>query len=229
MRAKCILLFAFCHLAFIITFLLIQPTKLFILSPIIILYPLPIMSIFRFGCVALLCVSCLLTHSESFTAATPRAARAPVGHGVVPRFASFASDPRNTNTNKPIHSILAAESSSSKEPSERKNNKLPMLLDVGTKGGALFLSLVLFCVPLVLYQVVTRVGGVDQEAAGVTIGVGFTSVLTLGWASTLLMRVVNKDMTYVSDGAPQKAKQFFLRNGYSSHSICIYYVCCLID
>ena len=74
-----------------------------------------------------------------------------------------------------------------------------MFLDVGTKGGALFLSLVLFCVPLALYRFVTTTGGVDPETAGVAIGVGFTSVLTLGWVSTLLVRVVNKDMTYVRD------------------------------
>lgn len=72
-----------------------------------------------------------------------------------------------------------------------------MLLDVGTKGGALFLSLILFCAPLALYQGVIQVGGVDPEQAGVAIGVGFTSVLTLGWVSTLLTRVINKDMTYV--------------------------------
>mmetsp|Transcript_10053 Transcript_10053/g.11532 ORF Transcript_10053/g.11532 Transcript_10053/m.11532 type:complete len:196 (-) Transcript_10053:259-846(-) len=74
--------------------------------------------------------------------------------------------------------------------------KLPMLLDIGTKGGAVFLSLLLFIVPIIGYIVVTEVFGVDDVDAGRYIGVGFTVFACIGWASTYVMRVATKDMTY---------------------------------
>ena len=73
---------------------------------------------------------------------------------------------------------------------------LPMLLDPGTKGGALFLSLILFIIPLVGYQIVTEVFGVDGIEAGKWIGVGFTVFTTVLWVSTYIFRVATKDMTY---------------------------------
>lgn len=72
-----------------------------------------------------------------------------------------------------------------------------MLLDPGTKGGALFLSLVLFVVPLLGYQVVTNMFGVDEIEAGKWIGVGFTLFTLVLWVSTYIFRVATKDMTYV--------------------------------
>lgn len=71
-----------------------------------------------------------------------------------------------------------------------------MLLDPGTKGGALFLSLVLFVVPIIGYEIVTLGFGVDGIEAGKWIGVGFTVVTCLLWASTYVFRVATKDMTY---------------------------------
>lgn len=73
-----------------------------------------------------------------------------------------------------------------------------MLLDPGTKGGALFLSLVLFVVPIIFYRIVTAFFGVDGIEAGKWIGVGFTLVVSLLWLSTYIFRVATKDMTYVS-------------------------------
>merc|ERR1719223_2557188 len=55
---------------------------------------------------------------------------------------------------------------------EAATSNLPMLLDPGTKGGALFLSLVLFIVPIIVYQVVTLGFGVDGVEAGKWIGAG---------------------------------------------------------
>jgi hypothetical protein len=75
-------------------------------------------------------------------------------------------------------------------------SKLPMLLDPGTKGGALFLSLLLFMVPLVVYQIATGAFGVDGIEAGKWIGVGFTFFTTVLWVSTYIFRVATKDMTY---------------------------------
>jgi hypothetical protein len=75
-------------------------------------------------------------------------------------------------------------------------SKPPMLLDPGTKGGALFLSLILFMVPLLVYQIVTGVFEVDGIEAGKWIGVGFTFFTTVLWVSTYIFRVATKDMTY---------------------------------
>mmetsp|Transcript_7332 Transcript_7332/g.13507 ORF Transcript_7332/g.13507 Transcript_7332/m.13507 type:complete len:168 (-) Transcript_7332:68-571(-) len=82
----------------------------------------------------------------------------------------------------------------STEDSSKSN--LPMLLDPGTKGGALFLSLVLFVVPILVYQVIVNVFGVDGIEAGKWIGVGFTAFTTILWVSTYIFRVATKDMTY---------------------------------
>ena len=79
---------------------------------------------------------------------------------------------------------------------EKKKNNLPFFLDPGTKGGALFLSLLLFLLPLVVYNVVVTTFEVDEVQTGIVIGVGFTVLATLGWVSTYLFRVATKDMTY---------------------------------
>ncbi len=81
---------------------------------------------------------------------------------------------------------------------QEKSNSLPFWLDIGTKGGAVFWSLVLFIVPIIGYNVVTGVFGYDEIEAGKWIGVGFTAIAMLAWSSTYLFRVATKDMTYVS-------------------------------
>uniref|UniRef100_A0A6U0JEK9 Uncharacterized protein n=1 Tax=Minutocellus polymorphus TaxID=265543 RepID=A0A6U0JEK9_9STRA len=75
-------------------------------------------------------------------------------------------------------------------------SNLPMLLDPGTKGGALFLSLVLFVVPIIVYQIGTNALGWDAVDAGRNIGVGFTALTTVLWVATYIFRVATKDMTY---------------------------------
>jgi hypothetical protein len=79
-----------------------------------------------------------------------------------------------------------------------KPNNLPMLLDPGTKGGAIFLALVLFIVPILGYEVATTVFGLDGIEVGKWIGVGFTLFTTVLWVGTYIFRVATKDMTYVS-------------------------------
>jgi len=58
------------------------------------------------------------------------------------------------------------------------------------------LSLVLFVVPILVYQLVTVVFGVDGIDAGKWIGVGFTFFTTVLWVCTYIFRVATKDMTY---------------------------------
>ena len=82
--------------------------------------------------------------------------------------------------------------------SGEKKSDLPMLLDPGTKGGALFLSLILFIVPIIGYEIATIGFGVDGIEAGKWIGVGFTFFTTVLWVGTYIFRVATKDMTYVS-------------------------------
>lgn len=87
----------------------------------------------------------------------------------------------------------------SSEPEQNNNeskSSLPVFLDPGTKGGAVVLSLLLFIAPIILYNVVTGVFGVDEIEAGRDIGVGFTAFATLLWGSTYIFRVATKDMTY---------------------------------
>lgn len=79
---------------------------------------------------------------------------------------------------------------------ENQQSQLPMLLDPGTKGGALFLSLVLFVVPILGYQFIVNVFHVDGLEAGKWIGVGFTAISLIVWVSSYIFRVATKDMTY---------------------------------
>ena len=97
-------------------------------------------------------------------------------------------------------SVIASSSAllmSSDAEEKKEENKLPMLLDPGTKGGALFLSLILFIIPFIIYNIVTQGFGYDEVEAGSLIGVGFTVITSLAWASTYIFRVATKDMTYV--------------------------------
>lgn len=90
---------------------------------------------------------------------------------------------------------LSADESSDNE-SESKSN-LPFFLDVGTKGGAVFIAAVAFIIPIIGYNVAVQGFGADGTVVGNYIGVGFTVVACLGWAGTYVFRVANKDMTYV--------------------------------
>ena len=81
---------------------------------------------------------------------------------------------------------------------ETEKSSLPFWLDPGTRGGAVFWSIVLFIIPLIGYSVVTTFFGVDGVEAGKYIGVGFTALATLAWVFTYIFRVATKDMTYVS-------------------------------
>lgn len=88
-------------------------------------------------------------------------------------------------------SLNLAESPSNNE----SEKKLPFIFDPNTKGGAVFLSLVLFIVPIIVYNILVSMG-YDEIQTGQTIGIGFTVFATLAWVSTYLFRVVTKDMTY---------------------------------
>ena len=101
------------------------------------------------------------------------------------------------------HSVCSATSlklSNQQDDARSDDNKksLFFLFDPNTKGGALFLGLVLFVVPLILYNLTLSLGILDVIEANRIFGVGFTVLLSLAWVSTYIFRVATKDMTYVS-------------------------------
>jgi hypothetical protein len=102
------------------------------------------------------------------------------------------SSSRNTMHTPPLS--MAAE----QDPETTKTSNLPFWLDVGTKGGAVVVAMILFIVPIIIYGIVTSVFGYDEIEAGKWIGVGFTALSTFLWVGTYIFRVATKDMTYVS-------------------------------
>lgn len=75
-------------------------------------------------------------------------------------------------------------------------SSLPVFLDPGTKGGAIVLSVILFVVPLVVYNVATGPMGMDEIEVGRNIGVGFSVLSMVFWLGSYIFRVATKDMTY---------------------------------
>lgn len=104
------------------------------------------------------------------------------------------------STSVPVFQTERASKASSLSMSEQNegqsSSSLPVFLDPGTKGGAVVLSLLLFVVPIVIYQVATGVFGVDEIEAGRDIGVGFSVITMLFWGASYIFRVATKDMTY---------------------------------
>ena len=78
-----------------------------------------------------------------------------------------------------------------------EKSSLPVFLDPGTKGGVVVLSIVLFVIPIIAYNVATGpLFGLDEIEVGRDIGVGFSVLTMLLWGSTYIFRVATKDMTY---------------------------------
>lgn len=104
----------------------------------------------------------------------------------------------STRRNQPFSKMVipVIHKMSVNDEGDSKKLNLPMLLDPGTKGGALFLSLVLFILPIGGYEYVTAVLGVDGIEAGRWIGVSFTVLTCFLWVGTYIFRVATKDMTY---------------------------------
>ena len=95
-------------------------------------------------------------------------------------------------------SVVALSSSNNDSNDSSSSSSLPWFVDPGTKGGAVVLSILLFALPLVVYNVVVAVNpSIDPLVVGQSIGVGFTVLSTVAWVSTYIFRVANKDMTYV--------------------------------
>eukprot|EP00339_Tiarina_fusa_P019798 CAMPEP_0117040980 /NCGR_PEP_ID=MMETSP0472-20121206/28645_1 /TAXON_ID=693140 ORGANISM="Tiarina fusus, Strain LIS" /NCGR_SAMPLE_ID=MMETSP0472 /ASSEMBLY_ACC=CAM_ASM_000603 /LENGTH=180 /DNA_ID=CAMNT_0004751861 /DNA_START=154 /DNA_END=696 /DNA_ORIENTATION=- len=110
--------------------------------------------------------------------------------GSMPMMKSTTSS--SSSTRAPLYTPLSMAT----DPETSKTSNLPFWLDVGTKGGAIVVSLILFIVPIIIYSIVTSVFGFDEIEAGKWIGVGFTAIATFLWVGTYIFRVATKDMTY---------------------------------
>ena len=82
------------------------------------------------------------------------------------------------------------------DQNNESKSSLPVFLDPGTKGGAVVLSLLLFIIPIIIYQISTGPLGMDGIEVGRNIGVGFSVFSMLLWGGTYIFRVATKDMTY---------------------------------
>merc|ERR1719293_3347 len=93
-------------------------------------------------------------------------------------------------------SLFTSSALSMSEQNTEQKSTLPVFLDPGTKGGAIVLSLLLFVVPIIIYNVATGIFGMDGASVGRNIGVGFSVVSMIMWAASYIFRVATKDMTY---------------------------------
>ncbi|KAL3784367.1 hypothetical protein ACHAW5_005390 [Stephanodiscus triporus] len=98
--------------------------------------------------------------------------------------------PSSSSLTTPLRMTTSDEKSSS------SSSSLPVFLDPGTKGGVVVLSVLLFVLPIIAYNVATGPMGLDEIEVGRDIGVGFSVFTMLLWGSTYIFRVATKDMTY---------------------------------
>ncbi|CAB9501223.1 Protein of unknown function (DUF3007) [Seminavis robusta] len=136
--------------------------------------------------VALLAVALLSSTANGFVAPSV----------VIPRTQNALQRSLPTTTQQDFWQREMAADSNNNDGKAVEENKLPFYLDPGTKGGAIFLSLVAFVVPILFYEFVTVVFGVDGLEAGKWIGGGFTVLATAAWVGSYIFRVATKDMTY---------------------------------
>jgi hypothetical protein len=92
--------------------------------------------------------------------------------------------------------MMSNQNNSDGNSASSSSSSLPVFLDPGTKGGVVVLSILLFLLPILLYQIATGPMGLDEVTVGRNIGVGFSVITMLLWGSTYIFRVATKDMTY---------------------------------
>ena len=83
-------------------------------------------------------------------------------------------------------------------PEKSKTNfDLEAWFNPNTRGGVIVWSIILAILPIVLNNKLVE-SGMDADEVGVYVGFAFVCVSMLGWASTYLLRVASKDMTYAT-------------------------------
>jgi hypothetical protein len=119
--------------------------------------------------------------------------RPPLAADVV--VASTVANPRRDDVDH-RRELAAPSATALRMTVSEEKSSLPVFLDPGTKGGVVVLSVLLFVLPLIAYNVATGPLGLDEIEVGRNIGVGFSVVTMLLWGGTYIFRVATKDMTY---------------------------------
>merc|ERR1719201_3164297 len=73
---------------------------------------------------------------------------------------------------------------------------LPFFLDIGTKGGIVFYTIVGIALPFFAYDYMLETLEWDVVLAGNVILVAYVGLATVLWTGSYVFRVANKDMTY---------------------------------
>ena len=139
----------------------------------------------------------LVGQSVAFKSDTISSRQRQIGHSLVRGNSPLSlSQPRRTAG--PFASCEQSSRTSLRMSDQNTETKssLPVFLDPGTKGGAIVLSVILFVVPLVVYNVATGPMGMDEIEVGRNIGVGFSVLSMVFWLGSYIFRVATKDMTY---------------------------------
>ena len=92
--------------------------------------------------------------------------------------------------------LWMCKSEASPEETEASFN-LGSWFDPNTRGGVIVWSTILITVPILLSNALVD-SGMDADKVGAYVGFGFVCLSMVGWASTYLFRVANKDMTYAT-------------------------------
>ena len=92
--------------------------------------------------------------------------------------------------------LRMSETDTSPEKS-KTNFDLEAWFNPNTRGGVIVWSIILAILPIVLNNKLVE-SGMDADEVGVYVGFAFVCVSMLGWASTYLLRVASKDMTYAT-------------------------------
>ena len=83
-------------------------------------------------------------------------------------------------------------------PEENETNfNLEAWFNPNTRGGVIIWSIILTAVPILLNNALVE-NGMDADKVGAYVGFAFVCLSMVGWASTYLFRVANKDMTYAT-------------------------------
>merc|ERR1719252_132193 len=88
------------------------------------------------------------------------------------------------------------EGSPTPEPPAKKDPGPLWFLDIGTKGGIVFWTIVGIVLPFFAYSFMLENLGWDIVLAGNVILVGYVGLATVLWTGSYVFRVANKDMTY---------------------------------
>ncbi len=87
--------------------------------------------------------------------------------------------------------------SDSEEQQQLDDFDLAAWFNPNTRGGVIVWSGLITIFPVVGYQYLINTG-MNPDTAGADVGAGFVALSMIGWASTYIFRVANKDMTYAT-------------------------------